>query len=171
MNRLIKDLSRCIVDNDQSDLRIWTAIDACYEDFKESNRKGREQGLVDVELPQKDAIINEIRRMFEEEDYKVKIINSDEQLPLDENGELKQNATVNIFIGGSILDRGITIKNMLLFFYGRNPGKYQQDTVLQHARMYGARPLNDMAVTRLFTSEEIYTVLKKMNDLDNQLRD
>lgn len=171
VNRLIKDLSRCIVDNDQSDLRIWTAIDACYEDFKESNRKGREQGLVDVELPQKDAIINEIRRMFEEEDYKVKIINSDEQLPLDENGELKQNATVNIFIGGSILDRGITIKNMLLFFYGRNPGKYQQDTVLQHARMYGARPLNDMAVTRLFTSEEIYTVLKRMNDLDNQLRD
>ena len=171
VNRLLKDLARCIVENDQTDLRIWTAIDSCYDDYVESNQKGRAKGLVDVEIPTKDAVINEIRRIFEEEDSKVKNVNSDEQLPLDENGELKQNATVNIFIGGSILDRGITIKNMLLFFYGRNPGNFQQDTVLQHARMYGARPLNDMAVTRLFTSEEIYTVLKKMNDLDNQLRD
>ena len=171
VNRLLKDLARCIVENDQTDLRIWTAIDSCYEDFVESNQKGRAKGLVDVEVPTKDAVINEIRRIFKEEDSKVKIVNSDEQLPLDENGELKQKATVNIFIGGSILDRGITIKNMLLFFYGRNPGNFQQDTVLQHARMYGARPLNDMAVTRLFTSEEIYTILKKMNDLDNQLRD
>lgn len=171
VNRLVKDLGKHIVDGDDSDLRIVTAIDACYEDFSESNRKGREEGLIKVELPSKEEIIDVVRDIFESGDINIQIVNSDEQLPLNDEGELKQKATVNIFIGGSILDRGITIKNMLLFFYGRNPKSFQQDTVLQHARMYGARSKDDMAVTRLFTSNAIYSVLKNMNALDNQLRD
>ena len=58
----------------------------------------------------------------------------------------------NIFIGGQILDRGITVPNLLGFCYGRSPKRMQQDTVLQHARMYGARPRPDLAVTRLYTT-------------------
>ena len=50
----------------------------------------------------------------------------------------------NLFIGGQILDRGITINNLIGFYYGRNPKKFQQDTVLQHSRMY-ARALNGSA--------------------------
>jgi len=76
---------------------------------------------------------------------------------------------LNFFIGGSILDRGITIDNMLCFFYGRDPKKFQMDTVLQHARMYGARDKEDMACTRFFTTPDIYDVLKTMNVFDDYL--
>ena len=60
---------------------------------------------------------------------------------------------------------------MLCFFYGRNPKNFQQDTVLQHARMYGARAKEDMAVTRLHTTDLIHKILVRMNELDNQLRE
>ena len=60
---------------------------------------------------------------------------------------------------------------VLCFFYGRNPKNFQQDTVLQHARMYGARSKEDMAVTRLHTTAMIHKILVRMNDLDNQLRE
>ena len=55
---------------------------------------------------------------------------------------------------------------MLCFFYGRDPKKFQMDTVLQHARMYGARSKEDMACTRFFTTEAIYDVLKTINEID-----
>lgn len=88
-----------------------------------------------------------------------------------DTGELNLETAATIFIGGNILDRGVTIQHMLCFFYGRNPGNFQQDTVLQHARMYGARSKEDMAVTRLHTTSPIYGILVRMNELDNQLRE
>ncbi len=59
---------------------------------------------------------------------------------------------------------------MLCFVYGRDPKNFQQDTVLQHLRMYGARDLDDMAVTRFHTTEKIYRALARMNKLDEELR-
>ena len=174
INRLINSIKETIVEDDQSDQRIWTAIESNYNDFLESNRKGCNEGLISIELPSKDDIIQEIRNIFIDQEYNIQIVNSDKQVESlldEESGELKLETAANIFIGGNILDRGITIKNMLCFFYGRNPKKFQQDTVLQHARMYGARSKEDMAVTRLHTTSAIYGILSRMNDLDNQLRE
>ena len=174
INRLIDSIKDVIVEEDQSDQRIWTAIDVNYKDFQESNRKGREAGLIDVELPSLDDIKDNLRELFNTNNYHVQVVNSDEQVSTlldEESGELSLDTAANIFIGGNILDRGITIKNMLCFFYGRNPKNFQQDTVLQHARMYGARAKEDMAVTRLHTTDLIHKILVRMNELDNQLRE
>ena len=174
INRLIDSIKDVIVEEDQSDQRIWTAIDVNYSDFIESNRKGREAGLIDVELPSLDEIKDNLRELFNTNNYHVQVVNSDEQVSTlldEESGELSLDTAANIFIGGNILDRGITIKNMICFFYGRNPKNFQQDTVLQHARMYGARAKEDMAVTRLHTTDLIHKILVRMNELDNQLRE
>ncbi len=176
VNRLIDSIKSAIVEEDQSDQRIWTAVNSIYSDFAESNRKGRAEGLISVELPSKDDVLDEIRNIFNprKNNYHVQIVNSDEQVESlldEETGELQLDTAANVFIGGSILDRGITIKNMLCFFYGRNPKNFQQDTVLQHARMYGARSKEDMAVTRFHTTSTIYRMLVRMNELDNQLRE
>ena len=88
----------------------------------------------------------------------------------EETGELKLDSPLNIFIGGQILDRGITIQNLIGFFYGRNPKKMQQDTVMQHARIFGARSLEDMAVTRLYTTNRIYEAMRRMHEADLALR-
>lgn len=100
-------------------------------------------------------------------------VNSENQISaqLDRNGQLRLDNPFNIFIGGQILDRGLTIDNLIGFFYGRNPNTFQQDTVLQHSRMYGARAIRDMAVTRLYTSNRIYRALNTMHQFDSALRE
>lgn len=100
-------------------------------------------------------------------------INSENQIAalLDRSGQLRLDNPFNVFVGGQILDRGITIDNLIGFFYGRNPNTFQQDTVLQHSRMYGARSSKDMAVTRLYTSNRIYNALLSMHEFDTALRE
>ena len=44
-------------------------------------------------------------------------------------------------IGGNIVSRGLTFKNLLTFFFSRGvKGKFQQNTYIQRARMFGTRP-------------------------------
>ena len=103
----------------------------------------------------------------------VEKVNSEKNVKdlLDTRGQLKLRTPLNIFIGGQILDRGITIRNLIGFYYGRNPNKFQQDTVLQHSRMYGARSKADLAVTRFYTTRRIYEIMRKIHEFDNALRE
>lgn len=172
IKRIINDISKYIVDEDHTDARIARALQDIYEDFCMSNQKGRTKEGISAEMPELEAIVSETRKILHD-NLSVNIVNSDnavEEMLDDKTGELRLSHWANIFIGGNILDRGITIKNMLCFFYGRNPKNFQQDTVLQHARMYGARDKEDMAVTRFHTTNTIYKILVRMNELDNQLR-
>lgn len=89
---------------------------------------------------------------------------------LDERAELKLRTPFNIFVGGNILDRGITIPSLIAFYYGRNPRTMQADTVLQHSRMYGNRDRRDLAVTRFYTSRDVYDRLYTINEFENALR-
>jgi hypothetical protein len=77
---------------------------------------------------------------------------------------------LNVFIGGQVLDRGVTLANMIGFYYGRRPNKFQQDTVLQHSRMYGYRR-DDLAVTRFYTSSYIRQAMFEMETFDSSLRE
>lgn len=89
---------------------------------------------------------------------------------LDDSGQLQLRTPYNIFIGGQILDRGLTIDNLIGFFYGRRPKTAQADTVLQHSRMYGSRPKSDLAVTRFYTTRGIYRSMEMINEFDAALR-
>lgn len=101
------------------------------------------------------------------------VVNSENDINalLDDDGQLRLRTPLNIFIGGQILDRGITINNLIGFYYGRSPQKMQQDTVLQHARMYGYRSKEDLAVTRLYTTNNLYERMKMINEFDTKLRE
>ena len=101
------------------------------------------------------------------------VVNSENEIDtlLDEDGKLRLRTPLNIFIGGQILDRGITIANLIGFYYGRAPQKMQQDTVLQHARMYGYRRKEDLAVTRFYTTRELYHKMAQINEFDAKLRE
>jgi hypothetical protein len=100
-------------------------------------------------------------------------VNSDNdvQAMLDDEGQLELRNPLNVFIGGQILDRGLTVAGVIGFYYGRNPQRFQQDTVLQHCRMYGARPLADLGVTRFYTSDRIHGVLRRIHQFDQALRE
>lgn len=100
-------------------------------------------------------------------------VNSDKDVMalLDDKAELRLRTPFNIFVGGNILDRGITIPNLIAFYYGRNPKTMQADTVLQHSRMYGNRDRRDLAVTRFYTSRDVYDRLYTINEFENALRE
>lgn len=171
ITRIIENIKKVLLDETVSDLHLLDMESDAYESLKESNRLGNEQGIINEPMPSFSQVENEVKRMLQFNDYTINIVNSNNPVAtmLDEKGQLNLERAMNFFIGGSILDRGITIENMLCFFYGRNPGRTQMDTALQHARMYGARDKEDMACTRFFTTEDIYDVLATINRFDDYI--
>jgi hypothetical protein len=89
------------------------------------------------------------------------------------NGQTDEDVAVespyNLFVGGNKLGRGVTIRNLLVSYYGRNPRTPQADTVLQHARMYGYRR-RDIGLLRLFLPEELHQVYRAINEMEKGLR-
>ncbi|MGL5902362.1 MAG: Z1 domain-containing protein [Cetobacterium sp.] len=125
------------------------------------------------ENPSLEEVIDYVKKAIKDEWLSKVIVNSENDINtlLDDNGQLRLRTPLNIFIGGQILDRGITINNLIGFYYGRNPNKMQQDTVLQHSRMYGYRSEKDLAVTRFYTTKNLYEKMSQINDFDAKLRE
>lgn len=124
-------------------------------------------------LPSFDEVRAEVTGALKQGQIMITKVNSDKDIEelLDSNGQLKLRTPYNMFIGGQILDRGLTINNLIGFYYGRNPKKFQQDTVLQHSRMYGVRSMADLAVTRFYAPLHVYQVMRKIHAFDAALRE
>lgn len=138
-----------------------------YKNLEESMQ------LIECYIPSFEDVKYEVIKSLEKDYLMITKVNSEKDVNqlLDETGQLKLRTPLNIFIGGQILDRGITIGNLIGFYYGRNPNKFQQDTVLQHSRMFGYRPIEDLATTRFYTTLRIYEGMKKMQEFDSALRE
>ncbi len=123
-------------------------------------------------MPPHDDAFDAFIDALQSDDVAVEKVNSDTDVMalLDANAELKLRTPYNIWVGGNILDRGITIPNLISFYYGRNPKTMQADTVLQHSRMYGNRDRRDLSVTRFYTSRAVYDRLYTINALEGSLR-
>lgn len=141
-------------------------IEEAYTDLAPSVRAGG------FDPPPLEKVLEKVSEAVKEERIMATKVNSEIEVRqlLDERGELKLRTPLNIFIGGQILDRGITVANLIGFYYGRKTQRFQQDTVLQHSRMYGNRPLPDLAVTRFYTTTDIYDVMKRIHEFDEALR-
>ena len=124
------------------------------------------------ELPPKEEVIDAAVDALNADWLMITKVNSDHQVEelLDDQGQLGLRTPLNLFVGGQILDRGITVANLIGFFYGRRPNVYQQDTVLQHLRMFEFRPAQDLAVTRFYTARVIYDAMRRMHESDTALR-
>ena len=163
VNALYAQLSEAINHNDPICDTLFTEA---YTEFVKSIE------LESFYLPPIQEVIKLAKTALTEEWLMITKVNSEKQIEelLDADGQLKLRTPLNIFIGGQILDRGVTITNLIGFYYGRRPKIYQQDTVLQHSRMYGFRPKNDLAVTRFYTEPGIYQAMKAMHECDSALR-
>ena len=155
--------------------RVNDYCTALYDDFQESSQKGKEEKLIDIDFPAFNEVIEEMKLMFKDNEIRVQVVNGDNDASinalLDETGQLKLTHAANIFIGGFNIDRGITIEHLICTFYGRDAKSVQQNTVMQHARWYGSRSKEDMAVTRIYTTPRLYSILAKIHELDCQMRE
>lgn len=148
------------------------AYEVVLEDLLLSIKKG-EKIWPNIVVPSKRLIEKHINTIIEYKDIKIAVINSDEKVieRTDKNGQLRLEAGMTFFIGGQVLDRGITIDNLIGFFYGRSPEVSKMDTILQHARMYGNRDKNDLCVTRFYTTTEIFKRMEEIHFMDMALRE
>lgn len=157
-----------LVDQARADSPLFNELlRAAYIDLQRSIE------LEGVALPKLEDVKKAVVESLESGQLMITKVNSDKDIKqlLDEGGQLKLRTPFNMFIGGQILDRGITINNLIGFYYGRNPNRFQQDTVLQHSRMYGARPMADLAVTRFYAPQHVYQVMKRIHEFDAALRE
>jgi hypothetical protein len=140
-------------------------VEAAYLDLS------RSLALADQPIPTLDAVLDAVKTALTGGYITVSKVNSDEDVAalLDDSGQLRLLTPLCFFIGGQVLDRGVTLANLIGFYYGRRPNKFQQDTVLQHSRMYGYRRA-DLAVTRFYTSSGIRHAMTQMEEFDSALR-
>jgi hypothetical protein len=164
INWIFEGLEQAAKENPE---QLRNLFDAAYEDLEKSlNADGGN-------LPNRKDAFSMLAQALRSQDVVREKVNSDADVLalLDDKGELKLRTAYNIYVGGNILDRGITIPNLISFYYGRNPKTMQADTVLQHSRMYGKRDRRDLAATRLYTSREVYDRLYKIHALETALRE
>ena len=141
-------------------------LGTAYDDLTRSIK------MMGHDLPPKEGVLAKAVEALKADWLMITKVNSEQQVEqlLDEQGQLRLRTPLNLFIGGQILDRGITVANLIGFFYGRRPNVYQQDTVLQHSRMFGFRPIEDLTVTRFYTARPIYDAMRRMHESDVALR-
>jgi hypothetical protein len=139
---------------------------------KSYNDLSRSLSLASQPVPPLGEILAAVTEALNDEHITISKVNSDDDVAalLDSTGQLKLRSPLNIFLGGQVLDRGVTLAGLIGFYYGRRPNKFQQDTVLQHSRMYGYRRA-DLAVTRFYTSRAIRYAMTQMEEFDQSLRD
>jgi hypothetical protein len=157
-----------LVDQARADAPTFQGlVQTAYADLQRSIE------LEGIPVPNLEDVRKAVVESLESGQLMITKVNSDNDIKklLADDGQLKLRTPFNIFIGGQILDRGITINNLIGFYYGRNPNRFQQDTVLQHSRMYGARSTADLAVTRFYAPQHVYQVMRRIHEFDAALRE
>jgi hypothetical protein len=125
-------------------------------------------------MPSYEIIESQFYDILHSELISVQVVNSDKEVEAilnEETGELRLRTPLSILVGGQVLDRGVTIPNLIGFYYGRNPRSMQQDTVMQHSRMFGYRSNDLLSVTRFYTTRRIYENMTKITLFDMSLRE
>jgi hypothetical protein len=165
---IVTTLKELLVDSASKDKKILSElVKESYENLSKSIQ------IINAIVPSYEEVLEEVKRALKDDFIIINKVNSEREVEqlLDKKGQLKLATPLNIFIGGQILDRGITIENLIGFYYGRRPQKFQQDTVLQHSRMFGDRPKEDLAVTRFYTANIIHVVMTRIDEFDSGLRE
>jgi hypothetical protein len=75
-----------------------------------------------------------------------------------------------LYIGGTKLGRGVTVRNLLVTYYGRDAQQPQMDTVLQHARMYGYRQ-KELPAIRIYLPLHLAQRFFDIHASDNLVRE
>lgn len=111
IEKIIDNIREAIVDNGNVDKHILGLEQDAYESLKHSNELGNKYELISEPFPEFSEVEKEIKIILGYNDFSVKIVNSEEPIAtmLNEKGQLRLENALNIFIGGSILDRGIII--------------------------------------------------------------
>jgi hypothetical protein len=111
------------------------------------------------EVPAVDAIVEYLNARLG--GRKIVVVNAE--------ADAQPGKSLNFIVGGNILGRGVTIENLLVTYYLREPKTGQMDTMLQHARMYGYRA-KIMPWTRVYLPEVLAYRFHEIHEIERRLR-
>jgi len=152
-NRFINDLKSQLETPTQSmDSSLKTNLDQVYQELKRTFAGS---------LPELTTLLTKVKITSTD----VLTINASSKEPL-----IPPQRRHTIYIGGTRLGRGVTIKNLLVTYYGRDAQNAQMDTVLQHARMYGYRK-EELPAIRIYLPQNLEDRFRDIHQIDNSLRD
>lgn len=107
-------------------------------------------------------IINEVKRMLDENVVKVLVMNGDSHIS---SNEYSQGS--NIIIGGNTLGRGVTFPGLQTIYYSRTSKKPQADTMWQHSRMFGYDRVPGLM--QVYIDEHLYKLFSDINATNNSI--
>jgi len=110
-------------------------------------------------VPPFDEVLEQVRRRLI--GRRIVVVNA--------GADAEPGRALNFIIGGNILGRGVTIDNLLVSYYLREPKTGQMDTMLQHARMYGYRE-QLMPLTRVFLPAQLAFRFHEIHCIERRLR-
>lgn len=113
--------------------------------------------------PTFEEVFNRLKQWIPSCDVQILNADSEDQVPRGEK-------IFNFLIGGNRLGRGVTIKRLLVTYYGRNTRHPNMDTMQQHARMYGYRR-EDLDVIRIFLPRDMEERFRFLDEADTALRE
>lgn len=164
-------LATRLVDEFKNELAVELAIAVrnSTDDMSQRFRVGLEQAYTDLQqtfsnIPTFDEVVAEAARAIASTE--VIEINSRTGAGVSPNPSRRHT----LYIGGTKIGRGVTIKKLLVTYYGRDALYPQIDTVLQHARMYGYRQA-ELPATRIYLPQHLGTRFFDIHRTDNIMRE
>ena len=140
--------------------RVSDGVDAgSGEPFQRLHMAHAKLGRTIPSAPDFDAILDQLRRRLV--GRRVVVFNA--------GSKAESGRGLNFIVGGNILGRGLTIENLLVTYYMREPRIGQMDTMLQHARMYGYRETL-MPFTRVYLPEQLAVRFHEIHRIEGRLR-
>ena len=134
----------------------------CLKEFKKAYDN---LALTLPDMPPLDEVLDQLSFLIANTD--IQVLNTDSR---NTGGQPRYHCVYNVLIGGTKLGRGVTIKRLLVTYYGRQTRRPQMDTVLQHARMYGYRE-KDLDVSRIFLPSHLSERFRIIYESENALRE
>ncbi|MGC6174025.1 Z1 domain-containing protein [Lacrimispora sp. 38-1] len=109
-----------------------------------------------------DILIDKAKKLLDENDMKVLIMNGDSHIDSEE-----YSYGSNVIIGGNTLGRGVTFSGLQTIYYTRTSKKPQADTMWQHSRMFGYD--RDPGLMQVYIDEHLYKLFSDINATNNSI--
>ena len=170
----------------RDDLKRWLSNDErvrlSYENFQNSRdvllevRNGCRPSS-QAQLPDFDRVKDALHRIAEI--VKIRIINGvgcSENLDFDETYDYETDEeyppfdAFSIVIGGSLLGRGITLKNLAISYFQKTASQKKQDTFIQRQRWFGYRG-SMIEFIRVYSTQELFSYFSESHNDLQQLMD
>jgi len=157
----IRDLLTYYFLDRDNELEVMNLFQKCLDEIKIRNSQLNIK--LDFEKLQYEDFLRTIKLI-----YTIELNSKSDLNTKDIKKLIKNNLPYLIFVGGDLLDRGVTFPDLLVTYIFRESKRMQMDTLLQRARWLGYRK-SIINFSKVFLTANLYDAYKEIVESDNHL--